>query len=160
MAIIDTVKKGYMYLKTSSGYTKLLPRTYASLVSLNDGGTLTVKDQIDSYQSRFIDRQVFFYDDSNLSGSASFSLQNLISDVKYSFIVTVSSSLSNESYKQEITCKLGNTVIGQNGNYYKLTSAFSGICEKGNTINISSYKNGGSWSQFNVRVTCIPFQNT
>lgn len=158
MAIIDTVKKGYMYLKTSSGYTKLLPRTYASLVSLDEGGT--VQAQIDSYQSRFIDRQVFFYDDSNLSGVSSFSLQNLISDVKYSFIVMVSSSLSNESYKQEITCKLGNTVIGQNGNYYKLTSAFSGICEKGNTINISSYKNGGSWSQFNVRVTCIPFQNT
>ncbi len=158
MAILDTVKKGYMYLKTSSGYTKLLPRTHASLVSLDEGGT--VQAQIDSYQSRFIDRQVFFYDDSNLSGVSSFSLQNLISDVKYSFIVMVSSSLSNESYKQEITCKLGNTVIGQNGNYYKLTSAFSGICEKGNTINISSYKNGGSWSQFNVRVTCIPFQNT
>lgn len=158
MAILDTVKKGYMYLKTSSGYTKLLPRTYASLVSLDEGGT--VQAQIDSYQSRFIDRQVFFYDDSNLSGVVSFSLQNLISDVKYSFIVMVSSSLSSESYKQEITCKLGNTVIGQNGNYYKLTSAFSGICEKGNTINISSYKNGGSWSQFNVRVTCIPFQNT
>ncbi len=158
MAILDTVKKGYMYLKTSSGYTKLLPRTHASLVSLDEGGT--VQAQIDSYQSRFIDRQVFFYDDSNLSGVSSFSLQNLVSDVKYSFIVMVSSSLSNESYKQEITCKLGNTVIGQNGNYYKLTSAFSGICEKGNTINISSYKNGGSWSQFNVRVTCIPFQNT
>lgn len=158
MAILDTVKKGYMYLKTSSGYTKLLPRTHASLVSLDEGGT--VQAQIDSYQSRFIDRQVFFYDDSNLSGVVSFSLQNLISDVKYSFIVMVSSSLSSESYKQEITCKLGNTVIGQNGNYYKLTSAFSGICEKGNTINISSYKNGGSWSQFNVRVTCIPFQNT
>lgn len=158
MAILDTVKKGYMYLKTSSGYTKLLPRTHASLVSLDEGGT--VQAQIDSYQSRFIDRQVFFYDDSNLSGVASFSLQNLISDVKYSFIVMVSSSLSSESYKQEITCKLGNTVIGQNGNYYKLTSVFSGICEKGNTINISSYKNGGSWLQFNVRVTCIPFQNT
>ena len=158
MAILDTVKKGYMYLKTSSGYTKLLPRTHASLVSLDEGGT--VQAQIDSYQSRFIDRQVFFYDDSNLSGVSSFSLQNLISDVKYSFIVMVSSSLSSESYKQEITCKLGNTVIGQNGNYYKLTSAFSGICEKGNTISISSYKNGGSWSQFNVRVTCIPFQNT
>lgn len=158
MAILDTVKKGYMYLKTSSGYTKLLPRTHASLVSLDEGGT--VQAQIDSYQSRFIDRQVFFYDDSNLSGVASFSLQNLISDVKYSFIVTVSSSLSSESYEQEITCKLGNTVIGQNGNYYILTSAFSGICEKGNTIYISSYKNGGSWSQFDVRVTCIPFQNT
>lgn len=158
MAILDTVKKGYMYLKTSSGYTKLLPRTHASLVSLDEGGTVQAK--IDSYQSRFIDRQVFFYDDSNLSGVASFSLQNLISDVKYSFIVTVSSSLSSESYEQEITCKLGNTVIGQNGNYYKLTSAFSGICEKGNTIYISSYKNGGSWSQFDVRVTCIPFQNT
>lgn len=158
MAILDTVKKGYMYLKTSSGYTKLLPRTHASLVGLDEGGT--VQAQIDSYQSRFIDRQVFFYDDSNLSGVSTFSLQNLISDVKYSFIVTVSSSLSSESYEQEITCKLGNTVIGQNGNYYKLTSAFSGICEKGNTINISSYKNGGSWSQFDVRVTCIPFQNT
>lgn len=35
-----------------------------------------------------------------------------------------------------------------NGNYYKLTSVFSGACSADNKdkIVISSYKNGGSWT--------------
>lgn len=37
MAILDTVKKGYLTLKTATGYVKLLPRTLASLVSTSDG---------------------------------------------------------------------------------------------------------------------------
>lgn len=37
MAILDTIKKGYILLKTTSGYVKLLPRTLAKLVEMEDG---------------------------------------------------------------------------------------------------------------------------
>lgn len=49
MAILTTVKKGYLLLKTASGYVKLLPRTLASLVSMNDGST--VETQITNINS-------------------------------------------------------------------------------------------------------------
>lgn len=37
MSILSTIKRGYLYLKTTSGYIKVLPRTEASLVELKDG---------------------------------------------------------------------------------------------------------------------------
>lgn len=40
MSILSTVKKGYLYMKISSGYLKLLPRTLASLVSLDNGNSV------------------------------------------------------------------------------------------------------------------------
>ena len=40
MSILSTVKKGYLYMKTSSGYLKLLPRTLAELVSLDNGNSV------------------------------------------------------------------------------------------------------------------------
>ena len=43
MAILDTVKKGYLALKTATGYVKLLPRTLASLVSTSDGSDVQTK---------------------------------------------------------------------------------------------------------------------
>lgn len=49
MSILSTVKKGYLYMKTSSGYLKLLPRTLASLVSLDNGNS--VEDEIASIKS-------------------------------------------------------------------------------------------------------------
>lgn len=49
MSILSTVKKGYLYMKTSSGYLKLLPRTLASLVSLDNGNS--VETEISSIKS-------------------------------------------------------------------------------------------------------------
>ena len=49
MAILTTVKKGYLLLKTATGYVKLLPRTLASLVSMDDGST--VQTQITNINS-------------------------------------------------------------------------------------------------------------
>ena len=43
MAILSTVKKGYITLKTASGYVKLLPRTLATLVAMGDGKTVEEK---------------------------------------------------------------------------------------------------------------------
>ena len=43
MAILDTVKKGYLTLKTATGYVKLLPRTLASLVETSDGSNVQTK---------------------------------------------------------------------------------------------------------------------
>ena len=49
MSILSTVKKGYLYMKTSTGYLKLLPRTLASLVSLDNGNS--VETEIASIKS-------------------------------------------------------------------------------------------------------------
>lgn len=43
MSILSTVKKGYISIKTASGYMKLLPRTLASLVSMSDGTSVENK---------------------------------------------------------------------------------------------------------------------
>ena len=43
MAILDTVKKGYLTLKEATGYVKLLPRTLASLVETSDGSNVQTK---------------------------------------------------------------------------------------------------------------------
>ena len=76
--------------------------------------------------------------------------------VTYAFIVIVSSDISSESYKQEIACALNNVNMGNNGNYYKLTSTFMGKCSKGDKIHITSFKNGGSWTLFATRAIFIP----
>lgn len=80
----------------------------------------------------------------------------LKSGVTYVFVVTVSSALNSEGYKQEIFCNLNDVLIGQNGNYYRLTSTFAGKCAKGDKIQITSYKNGGSWNGFATRAIFIP----
>ena len=80
----------------------------------------------------------------------------LKSGVTYAFIVIVNSNIDSGSCAQEITCKMNNVLIGQNGNYYKLTSTFAGKCTKGDKIQITSYKNGGSWNGFATRAIFIP----
>lgn len=80
----------------------------------------------------------------------------LKSGVTYAFIVIVNSNIDSGSCAQEITCKMNNVLIGQNGNYYKLTSTFAGECTKGDKIQITSYKNGGSWSGWATRGIFIP----
>ena len=76
--------------------------------------------------------------------------------ITYAFIVIVSSNISSESYKQEIACALNDVNMGNNGNYYRLTSTFAGKCAKGDKIYITSYKNGGSWSGWATRGIFIP----
>ena len=81
---------------------------------------------------------------------------SLKSGITYAFVVTVSSNLNSESYKQEISCALNSVNMGNNGNYYKLTSNFMGKCSKGDKIHITSFKNGGSWTLFATRAIFIP----
>lgn len=76
--------------------------------------------------------------------------------ITYAFIVTVSSNINSESYKQEINCALNNVNMGNNGNYYKLVSTFTGKCSKGDKIHITSFKNGGTWTLFATRGIFIP----
>lgn len=97
--------------------------------------------------------------DSTAQGTVNLDTNNyksLKSGITYAFIVTVSSNINSESYKQEINCALNNVNIGNNGNYYKLTSTFMGKCSKGDKINITSFKNGGSWTFFATRAIFIP----
>lgn len=76
--------------------------------------------------------------------------------ITYAFIVTVSSNISGENYKQEISCALNDVNIGNNGNYYKLVSTFEGKCTKGDKLHITSYKNGGIWTLFATRAIFTP----
>ena len=95
--------------------------------------------------------------DSTSTGSVTFDTTNFLkSGITYAFVVAVNSNLNSGTYAQEITCKLNDVIIGKNGNYYTLTSIFSGKCTKGDRIHITSYKNGGNWSGWGTRCIFIP----
>ena len=157
MAILDTVKKGYLALKTATGYVKLLPRTLASLVSTSDGSDVQTKlDTINNNLNNHIAKKPIIID-SLAQGTVNWDTNNFLkSGVTYAFVVTVSSNLNSESYKQEISCALNSVNMGNNGNYYKLTSTFVGKCSKGDKFHITSFKNGGSWTLFATRAIFIP----
>ncbi len=95
--------------------------------------------------------------DSTAQGTANLDTNSFLkAGVTYAFIVIVSSNISSESYKQEIDCALNNVNMGNNGNYYKLVSTFTGKCSKGDKLHITSYKNGGTWTLFVTRAIFIP----
>lgn len=95
--------------------------------------------------------------DSTSTGSVTFDTTKFLkSGITYAFVVVVNSNLNSGTYAQEITCKLNDVLIGKNGNYYTLTSTFSGKCSKGDRIHITSYKNGGNWSGWGTRCIFIP----
>lgn len=95
--------------------------------------------------------------DSTAQGTVNWDTNNFLkSGVTYVFIVIVSSALNSESYKQEISCALNSVNMGNNGNYYKLTSIFMGKCSKGDKLHITSFKNGGEWTLFATRAIFIP----
>lgn len=95
--------------------------------------------------------------DSTAQGTANLDTNSFLkAGVTYAFIVIVSSNISSESYKQEIACALNNANMGNNGNYYKLVSTFTGKCSKGDKLHITSYKNGGTWTLFATRAIFIP----
>ena len=95
--------------------------------------------------------------DSTAQGTVNLDTNSFLkAGITYAFIVMVSSNISSESYKQEITCALNNVNMGNNGNYYKLVSTFAGKCSKGDKLHITSYKNGGTWTLFATRAIFIP----
>lgn len=95
--------------------------------------------------------------DSTAQGTVNLDTNSFLkAGITYAFIVTVSSNISSESYKQEINCALNNVNMGNNGNYYKLVSTFTGKCSKGDKLHITSYKNGGTWTLFATRAIFIP----
>lgn len=81
---------------------------------------------------------------------------NFEESINYAFIVTVSANLDSNSSKQEITCKLNDVIIGQDGNNNKISSVFMGLCSYGDKIAVSSYKDSGSWTNFKSRVLFFP----
>ena len=95
--------------------------------------------------------------DSTAQGTVNWDTNSFLkAGITYAFIVIVSSNISSESYKQEISCALNNVNMGNNGNYYKLVSTFAGKCSKGDKLHITSYKNGGTWTLFATRAIFIP----
>nr|DAE85461.1 MAG TPA: hypothetical protein [Bacteriophage sp.] len=83
-------------------------------------------------------------------------ITSFVEGINYAFIVTVSATLDSNNSKQEITCKLNDVIIGQDGNNNKISSVFMGLCSYGDTIAVSSYKDSGSWTKFQSRVLCFP----
>lgn len=159
MAILDTVKKGYLTLKTATGYVKLLPRTLASLVSTSDGSDVQTKlDTINNNLTSHINKKIISHG-SNATGGVTWDTTTFLKkNTTYHFIIVVNSNINSESYKQEISCTMNGVNMGANGNYYKLMSVFSGTCSADNKdkIVISSYKNGGSWTGWATRGIFIP----
>lgn len=134
-----------IYVNTSNGATSLDPTKYVA----------SLEAKLDKH---ITDTNIIQLD-TDEKGSVTWDTRKFLAKgYTYFFIVTVSSNLDSESYKQEIECKLKDVTIGQNGNYYKLTSVFSGLCSRDNNdvLYITSFKNGGSWAWWGVRGVFIP----
>lgn len=126
-----------------------------SLLSVTDGLS-ELNSNLTKTNTVLENRKPIFID-STAQGTANLDTNSFLkAGITYAFIVTVSSNISSESYKQEIYCALNNVNMGNNGNYYRLTSTFAGKCTKGDKIQITSYKNGGSWNGFSTRAIFIP----
>ena len=97
-------------------------------------------------------RKPIFIDSTSTESVTFDTTKFLKSGITYAFVVAVNSNLNSGTYAQEITCKLNDVIIGKNGNYYILTSIFSGKCSKGDRIHITSYKNGGNWSGWGTSI--------
>ncbi len=126
-----------------------------SLLSVTDGLS-ELNSNLTKTNTVLENRKPIFID-STAQGTVNLDTNSFLkAGITYAFIVTVSSNISSESYKQEINCALNNVNMGNNGNYYRLTSTFAGKCTKGDKIQITSYKNGGSWNGFATRAIFIP----
>lgn len=126
-----------------------------SLLSVTDG--LSELSSNLSKANTVLENRKPIFIDSTAQGTVNWDTNNFLkSGVTYVFIVIVSSDLNSESYKQEISCALNSVNMGNNGNYYKLTSIFMGKCSKGDKLHITSYKNGGTWTLFATRGIFMP----
>ena len=126
-----------------------------SLLSVTDGLS-GLSSNLTKTNTVLENRKPIFID-STAQGTANLDTNSFLkAGVTYAFIVIVSSNISSESYKQEIACALNNVNMGNNGNYYKLVSTFTGKCSKGDKLHITSYKNGGVWTLFATRAIFIP----
>lgn len=126
-----------------------------SLLSVTDGLS-RLNSNLSKANTVLENREPIFID-STAQGTVNWDTNNFLkSGVTYVFIVIVSSALNSESYKQEISCALNSVNMGNNGNYYKLTSIFMGKCSKGDKLHITSYKNGGTWTLFATRGIFMP----
>lgn len=132
-----------------------LPELSSNLVNINSKIT-TTNANLTKTNTVLENRKPIFID-STAQGTANLDTNSFLkAGVTYAFIVMVSSNISSESYKQEIACALNNVNMGNNGNYYKLVSTFTGKCSKGDKLHITSYKNGGTWTLFATRAIFIP----
>ena len=126
-----------------------------SLLSVTDG--LSELNRNLTKTNTVLENRKPIFIDSTAQGTANLDTNSFLkAGVTYAFIVIVSSNISSESYKQEIACALNNVNMGNNGNYYKLVSTFTGKCSKGDKLHITSYKNGGTWTLFVTRAIFIP----
>ena len=124
-----------------------LPELSSNLVNINSKITTTNANLTKT--NTVLENRKPIIVDSTAQGTVNWDTNSFLkAGITYAFIVIVSSNISSESYKQEITCALNNVNMGNNGNYYKLVSTFAGKCSKGDKLHITSYKNRGTWYSF------------
>ena len=132
-----------------------LPELSSNLVNINSKITTTNANLTKT--NTVLENRKPIIVDSTAQGTVNWDTNSFLkAGITYAFIVIVSSNISSESYKQEITYALNNVNMGNNGNYYKLVSTFAGKCSKGDKLHITSYKNGGTWTLFATRAIFIP----
>lgn len=132
-----------------------LPELSSNLVNINSKITTTNANLTKT--NTVLENRKPIIIDSTAQGTVNWDTNRFLkAGITYAFIVTVSSNINSESYKQEINCALNNVNMGNNGNYYKLVSTFTGKCSKGDKIHITSFKNGGTWTLFATRGIFIP----
>ena len=132
-----------------------LPELSSNLVNINSKITTTNANLTKT--NTVLENRKPIIVDSTAQGTVNWDTNSFLkAGITYAFIVIVSSNISSESYKQEITCALNNVNMGNNGNYYKLVSTFAGKCSKGDKLHITSYKNGGTWTLFATRAIFTP----
>ena len=145
---VTSVDKMFMVIPT-------LPELNSNLVNINSKITTTNANLTKT--NTVLENRKPIIVDSTAQGTVNWDTNSFLkAGITYAFIVTVSSNISSESYKQEISCALNNVNMGNNGNYYKLVSTFAGKCSKGDKLHITSYKNGGTWDLFATRAIFIP----
>lgn len=145
---VTSVDKMFMVIPT-------LPELSSKLVNINSKITTTNANLAKT--NTVLENRKPIIIDSTAQGTVNWDTNSFLkAGITYAFIVTVSSNISSESYKQEISCALNNVNMGNNGNYYKLVSTFAGKCSKGDKLHITSYKNGGTWTLFATRAIFIP----
>ena len=145
---VTSVDKMFMVIPT-------LPELNSKLVNINSKITTTNANLAKT--NTVLENRKPIIVDSTAQGTVNWDTNSFLkAGITYAFIVTVSSNISSESYKQEISCALNNVNMGNNGNYYKLVSTFAGKCSKGDKLHITSYKNGGTWALFATRAIFIP----
>lgn len=163
MAILDTIKKGYCYMKTSTGYIKLLPRTLAELVSLKNGLTVeyVLSKLKNAANATLVNNATTTVENTALDGRMGKTLQDQITTLNSKIEYQLTPSWSNPTYK--IYRRNGVVYInyycgvsgGQAATAYKVATLPSGIAPT-NTIKSQAWCANSDGKRYGASIEIRP----